>query len=61
MLPLLLDRKDHAKTSCAFNRLKAKEFHRPFSFVCLFSNNYTRKRGNNRDINDNYNDNDFII
>ena len=30
-------------------------------FVCLFLNSYTRKRGNNRDINDNDNDNDFII
>ena len=32
-------------------------------FVCLFLNSYTRKRGNNRDINNLYNDNDhdFII
>ena len=63
MLPVLLDRKDHAKTSCAFNKLKLKEFHKPFSFVCLFVclflNSYTRERGNNRDINDNDNDHDY--
>ena len=36
MFPVLLDGKDHAKTSCAFNKLKTKEFLEPFSFVCLF-------------------------
>ena len=36
MLPVLLDRKDHAKTSCAFNKLKPKEFQKPVSFVCSF-------------------------
>ena len=45
MLPVLLDRKDHDKTSCAFNKLKPKEFHKPFSFVCLFvfKQLYTKK------------------
>ena len=61
MLLVLLDRNDHAKTSCGFNKLKPKEFNKPFSFVCLFLNSWKRKRGNNRDINDNDNDNDFII
>ena len=31
MLPVLLDRRDHAKTSCAFIKLKPKEFHKTFS------------------------------
>ena len=35
MLPVLLDRKDHAKTSCAFIKLKPKEFHKTFSFLFL--------------------------
>ena len=43
MWPVLLDRKDHAKMSCAFEKLKPKEFHEPFSFVCLFLNTCTRK------------------
>ena len=33
MLPILLDLKDHVKTSCAFIKLKPKEFQNPFSFV----------------------------
>ena len=60
MLLVLLDRNDHAKTSCGFNKLKPKEFNKPLSFVCLFLNSWKRKRGNNRDINYNDNDNDFI-
>ena len=56
MLPVLLDREDHAKTSCAFIKLKPKEFHKTFSF--LFS--FKLWRGNNRYINDNDNDNDLI-
>ena len=60
MLPVLLDRKDHAKTSFAFIKLKPTEFHKTFSF--LFSlNSYQQKRGNNRDINYDDNGNDFTI
>ena len=32
MLPVLLDLKDHVKTSCASIKLKPNEFHKPFSF-----------------------------
>ena len=36
MLPVLLDLKDHVKTSCAFIKLKPKEFQKPFSFKFFF-------------------------
>ena len=36
MLPVLLDLKDHVKTSCAFIKLKSKEFQEPFSFNFFF-------------------------
>ena len=36
MLPVLLDLKDHVKTSCAFIKLKPKEFQKPFSFNFFF-------------------------
>ena len=36
MLPVLLDLKDHVKTSCAFIKLKPKEFRKPFPFNFFF-------------------------
>ena len=32
MLPVLLDLKDHVKSSCAFSKLKPKDFNKPFWF-----------------------------
>ena len=36
MLPVLLDLKDHVKSSCAFIKLKPKEFKKPFWFNLIF-------------------------
>ena len=36
MLPVFFDLKECVKTSCAFIKLKPKEFQKPFSFVFFF-------------------------
>ena len=45
MLLVLLDLKDHVKSSCAFIKLKPKDFKKPFWFDFFFSKIAINEKG----------------
>ena len=45
MLPVLLDLKDHVKSSCAFIKLKPKDFNKPFWLIFFFSKIAINEKG----------------